>query len=268
LRSSVADYEVIRTLPASSSGQSRYLCRPPERLGSDEPVMVTELAVDASSWRDLVARLSVMARSPSPQLLRLLEAGPDHDQAGSGGYLASEAAPAGTAADLGRHEHVTLITAVAAAARGAHALHDAGVAHGAIDARSIVFTAHGPVLAPPSVGGPAGLVVRAKAWRDLVGLDPDLLRGEPPSRSTDLWALAATLHGLLSARPLYPDLHVAGEGEPVVTTMQRVLFTRPAVDPSLPGDLPDILSACFRPDPADRPATAGILADRLSEQLP
>ena len=48
LRSSVADYEVIRALPATGTGQARYLCQSPDRLFLDgASVWITELAVDA-----------------------------------------------------------------------------------------------------------------------------------------------------------------------------------------------------------------------------
>jgi serine/threonine protein kinase len=268
LRSSVADYEVIKTLPPNNLGQLRYLCQPPERFGLEEPVMVTELAVDASGWRDLAGHLSVLARTPSPHLLGLLEVGPDLDPHGAGVYLASEAALAGTAADAQPKEPRTSIAAVATAARGAHALHESGVAHGSIDPRAILFTGRGPVLAPPPLGGPPGVVARAKSWKDLVACDPGLLRGEQPSRASDLWSLAATLHALLSDRPLYPDIATARGAEPIVTTVQRVLFTRPEPDPALPHDLAEILSNCFAADPADRPATADQLADQLFGLLP
>ena len=62
MRSSVADYRVVEALPTTGTGQARYLCRAPERLELDEPtVMVTELAVDASGWRELIGNLSRLA---------------------------------------------------------------------------------------------------------------------------------------------------------------------------------------------------------------
>ncbi len=267
MRSSVADYEVIRALPASNFGQSRYLCRAPERFGLDEPVMVTELAVDASGWRELTGRLTTLSAIDSPHLLTLLEVGPDLDPEGAGVYLASESAPGGSAQEASRSDQRTLIAAVAAAARGADAMHAAGVAHGAIDASTILFTSRGPALSPPPMGGPAGVIARARGWKDLTVLDPDLLRGDLPSRSSDIWSLGATLHNLLSTRPLYADIRADGDAaEPVVTTMQRVLFTQPDVDPSLPPSVVAVLSRCFATDPADRLATAGELADELSRQ--
>jgi eukaryotic-like serine/threonine-protein kinase len=260
LRSSVADYEVIRGLPANGVGQARYLCRPPERLGVDDPVMITELAVDAAGWRELAAQLSRLAGVGSDRLLTLYEVGPDLDAQGAGVYLVYEAAPGGSADDPAYPlDGVGRVRAVAEAARGAHALHEAGIVHGSVGSGSIFLTPRGAVLGPPTFGRPPGEVARMRDWQSLVLLDPALLRGEDPSRSSDLWALAATLHGLLSPRPLYPGI----ASDPAVTAVQRVLFTRPEIDPALPADVADTLVVFLADDPGERPLTAEDLANRL-----
>jgi serine/threonine protein kinase len=261
LRSSVADYQVIRGLASTGAGQARYLCRPPDRLEvDDDAVMITELAVDASGWRELAGNLSRLAGVGSPHLLMLIEVGPDLDPQGAGVYLASECPPGGSLEEPTVPLDVAArVRAVAEGARGAHAMHEAGIPHGSIDRRSILLTARGAVLGPPALGGPPGLSARIGDWRDVAGLDPAILRGEQPSRGSDIWALAATLHGLVSSRPLYPDI----EGDPGVTAVQRVLFTRPEIDPALPGDLAKTLSACLADDPAERLSSADELADRL-----
>jgi serine/threonine protein kinase len=262
LRSSVADYEVIRALPATGTGQARYLCQPPDRLLLDgAPVWITELAVDASGWRELAMHLSRVAGVESAHLLTLIEVGPDLDPDGAGVYLATESAPGGSLDDpIDPLDEASHIRAIAEAARGAHALHEAGIAHGAIDSRSILLTGRGAVLGPPALGGPPGAVARMHDWRDVAVLDPALLRGEPPSRSSDVWALAATLHGLLSSRPLYQDV----EDDQQVTAVQRILFTRPEIDPALPAGLVDTLSACVVDNPGERLRAADELADRLA----
>jgi serine/threonine protein kinase len=261
LRASLADYEVIEALPPTASGQARFLCRAPERLRLDEATLtVTELAVDAAGWPDLTAALSRLVAVKSDRLLRLIEVGPDLDPAGAGVYLVSEAAAGGTLAAptkaLGPAEKVS---AVAGAAQGAHALHEGGLAHGAISPTSVFFTDRGAVLGPPPLGAASGVVTRYTDWRALATLDPELLRGEEASRSSDIWALAATLHGVLSERPLYPGL----EDDAPVTAAQRILFTRPEVDPSLPAEIAGVLTACLDPDPAARPVTAEEFSDRL-----
>jgi serine/threonine protein kinase len=262
LRTSVADYQVIRALPATGAGQVRYLCHAPERLGLDAAfVMITELAVDASGWRDLTAGLSRLAAVESAHLLPLIEVGPDLDQESPGVYLATEAATRGSTAEpaaaLDAHAN---IRAIAEVARGAHALHEAGIAHGSISSGSVLLTERGAVLAPPVLGGAPGVVVTIRDWRDVVVLDPALLRGEQPTRSSDIWALAATLHGLLSPAPLYAGI----DADPGVTAVQRILFSRPEIDSALPPGVADTLSACLADDPGERLLGADELADRLA----
>jgi hypothetical protein len=72
--------------------------------------------------------------------------------------------------------------------------------------------------------------------------------------------LAATLHGLLSSRPLYPGI----DEDPIVTAVQRILFTRPEVDAALPAEVAENLAACLADDPGERTLSADELADRLS----
>ena len=262
LRSSVADYRVVQGLPSTSTGLARYLCQAPDRLGLGEAnVMVTELAIDAAGWRELIGNLSRLSGVESPHLLRLIEVGPDLDPAGAGVYLVSEAAPGGSIGEpVESLDASARVKAVAEAARGAHMLHECGLAHGSIDSRSIFLTSRGGALGPPSLGGPPGVVTRMRDWRDVAPLDPALLRGEDPSRSSDIWALATTLHGLLSARPLYAAI----ESDPGVTAVQRVLFTRPEVDPALPAGIADSLAACLADDPGERLLSADEFADRLT----
>jgi serine/threonine protein kinase len=102
-------------------------------------------------------------------------------------------------------------------------------------------------------------VVRVHRWQDLDALDPDLLRGGPPTRATDVWGLAATLHQVCSGISLYPGL----EREQTVTGVQRVLFGSPEIASIIPDELAEVLEACFDADPANRPPTSLALAERL-----
>jgi serine/threonine protein kinase len=261
LRSAVADYEVIDDL-----GRGRYVAKAPPRLRLDAlgyggpRVAVTELAVGSSGWAELTSHLSRFAAVRSPHLLRLFEVGPDMDGAGSGVYLVTEEIQGGTlGAPAGALDLAAKIRAVAAAARGAHALHEAGVVHASINPSTIHLLDRGPVLGPGRAGAPAGRVVAMRDWRGLTLVDPDLLRGQPPSRSSDIWALAASLYALIGPAPLYPEMV---DDQPV-TAVQRVMFSRPEVSPETPGGLAGVFEACFDPDPALRPQTADELADRL-----
>jgi eukaryotic-like serine/threonine-protein kinase len=265
LRSSVADYEVLATVPGPGSA-ARYLCRAPERLDFEaDQVMVTEIPVDTSGWPALRELLGRFAAVDSDRLLAVIEIGPDPDSAGATCYLATETAPSGWLSEVGRDMAASeRIRTVADAARGAHALHEAGLAHGAISDKAIVLSERGGLLSPPSLDLPAGALTRVVDWRDVVTLDPNVLSGEESSRSSDIWSLGATLHLVLSTRSLYPGV---GD-DPPVTAVQRILFSRPQVDAELSPGVAALIEECLEPDPAARPSTAEEVADRLHAAAP
>lgn len=256
MRVSIADYEVVAPWGRSTG---RYVCRPPDRLARDEAVMVSELAVDAEGWQQLCDQLIRLASAPGGGLLELIEVGPD--LATGGVFLVTENPEGGTMAEPEEPgDERRRLDAVAAAARAAHSLHEAGLAHGAISPRSLLLTARGPVLDVPRLDSPPGRLLQVGAWPELVTVDPELLGGEAPSRGTDIWSLGATLHTLLTDRPLFPGIE---EDEPV-TAVQRVMLTRPEPDPALPSAVRELVEGCLAADPADRPTTARAVAERLA----
>jgi len=92
-------------------------------------------------------------------------------------------------------------------------------------------------------------------------LEPASVRGERATRATDIWALGATLHRVLTGHPIYPGL----TGTDVLADLRRVLNERPTVDPSLPAGVAALVTDCLAADPADRPATALDVANRLDQ---
>ena len=134
------------------------------------------------------------------------------------------------------------------------------MAHGNIHPSSILLTARGPVLDLPRVDAPVGEAIRIESWRQVECTDPELLRGEPPSRASDIWALGATLHHALSDRALFKGIE---EDEPV-TAVQRVMLSKPETAPDFGPGLRDLIVACLAADPADRPPTAQAFAGYLA----
>lgn len=256
VREWIADYQVVAPW-GSTSG--RYVCRPPRRLGRDGEVMVSEMAVDAEGWQQLCDSLLRLAGAPGEGLLQTFEVGPDLE--GEGVFVVTESAPGGSlAAPATPADDERRCQAVGAAARAAHAMHEVGLAHGSIRPASVLFSARGPVLDLPRLDAPAGHIVSARPWSDLVAVDPELLAGEAPSRASDIWSLGVTLHSVLTERPLFPGI----EGDEPVTAVQRVMFTRPEPDGSLPAPLLELITACLAADTADRPGTALEVAERLT----
>ena len=254
VRDSIADYQVLR--PWGPAG--RYVCRPPDRLGREGEVLVTELAVDAEGWQALCDQLIRLAGAAGPGLLELIEVGPDRVTGRA--FVVTETARSGMDEASGARQEADRLAALEQAARAAHGLHEVGLAHGRIHPGALLLTGRGPVLDLPRLDGPPGEVVRIGSWRELSCIDPDLLAGEGPSRASDIWALGATLHAALSDRSLYPGI----ESDEPVTAVQRVMFTRPETDPALPSGLRALVGACLAADPADRPPTALALAEKLA----
>lgn len=264
--SPVADYALLRPLDLRIWGAPAYECGPPSRLGLDGgEVTVVRFGVDGGGWMpawgDVEFALKTVAGVTSDHLLRLIEAGADRQ--GSGGYVVSESIRGSLAAPGPHRQESDLIRAIADAALGAHALHEAGVAHGAVNRASILFTDHGGVLAPPVPTLPPGVILAMSDWRDLVTYSPDVLAGQPPARTSDIWSLGATLHLVLSPRPLFAAI----ASEAPATGVQRILFTRPEVDPALPPPVAEVIASCLAPDPADRFSTAAEVAERLRQGL-
>lgn len=257
MRSSIADYEVIESVDRAGPGRTHYRCRPPARLGLATDVLVADLAVDDTNRAAVTDLISRMATVGDEHLLGFIEVGPDGG--GARTYLCCEEPLPDPVPGDSRPSVAEALGQTLAAALGTHALHGAGVAHGAISPSRIARTSRGPVLVPGRLDQPPGAVVEVTSWRELVTVDPDVVGGGAPSRSSDIWSLAATLHLLLSDSALYPGL----DGDQPVTAVQRVLFTRPEIDPAIPAPLRAIIAAGLEPDPADRPATALEMAEHL-----
>ncbi|WP_406631319.1 serine/threonine protein kinase [Amycolatopsis sp. WGS_07] len=162
---------------------------------------------------------------------------------------------------LGPADAAVLGHGVATALAGAHA---AGVVHGGVKPSNVLFRASGePVLAD------FGVALRQAFPRDPVEslefLAPETLRTETLDERTDLYGLGALLHLALTGRPPLPGRL----GEPVGERVLRLLRTPvPAIhEPGVPVELSTVVGRLLAPDPANRPADAGWVADRLGEMI-
>jgi hypothetical protein len=268
VRASIADYQVQEPWPRAG----RYVCQPPDRLGRHGPVLVIELRADAEGWPQLSEHLVRLASVPGGRLLEPIEVGPDLEtgrvflvtEPADPAWPADRTDPAGSDPERLVVTTADAVEALVVAARGAHDLHEVGLPHGSIHPDTILRAERGVVLDLPILDGPAGEVARTGPWSRLAATSPELLAGEPPSRRSDIWALGATLHMLLSPHPLFPGL----DGDEPVTAVQRIMFTRPEIDSSLPDAVSEVISACLAADGADRPPTAADVADRLAAAEP
>jgi serine/threonine protein kinase len=260
----IADYELQRPLGQGVTGQF-YLAHPPSRLGlgvGEVAVKVVRGPIGADPFKRVVNELRIFANTNSEYLVTLYDAGQEEGSL----YYAMQYYPGGSlAAPASRLDAPTVCAALADAARGAHALHEGGVAHRNIKPGNVLLAdgSRGRLsdLGLAKFMSPGQTVTRSGAVGEVEYLEPAAVRGERATRATDIWALGATLHRVLTGRPIYPGL----TGNDVLADLRRVLNERPTVDPNLPGGVARLVTDCLAVDPAERPATALDVANRLDE---
>jgi serine/threonine protein kinase len=255
----IADYEVVRLLGMGNHGRY-YLARPPARLGiADEYVALkvftaptTERAYELS-----VRELRVFAAVDSPYLVRVYDAVLADSFA-----LACEYLPLGSLANPARPvSRSEVLAAVCHAALAAHALHEAGLVHGDIKPANILLTPEGAKLTDLGLAqflAPGSTLTGMTQVESVEFVDPALLRGDRPSRATEVWALGASLHKALTGHGLYGEL----PGNSPLLAIRKVMFTAPVLSDSLAPEEAALLHDCLSPTEHRLP-TAAAVAERV-----
>ncbi|RFU20666.1 serine/threonine-protein kinase [Geodermatophilus marinus] len=255
----IADYQVVRVLGEGNNGRF-YLARPPARLGlPDEYVAVKVFSGThgEQAYERGVRELRAFAQVRSPYLVRVYDAVLQDSFLYAMEYcpLGSLAAPA---RPLGRRE---VLRAVAHASSALHALHEAGLTHGDLKPANILLTEEGGKLSDLGLARflTPGVTLTGMAGAASVEyLDPALLRGERPSRATEVFAIGATLHRTLTGNGLYGELP---DGEPLLA-IRKVMTATPAISPGMTPDEEALVRDCLAPV-GRRPPTALLVAQRL-----
>lgn len=260
-RAGIADYQFIRRLGAGNHGVF-YLANRPERLHIDADLVAVKVLTGSNSqdtFRRATRELAAFAAVRSPYLVTLYDAG----QQGDDLYYSMEYLPAGSLADgADSLRPGQVLGAVADAARAADALHEAGIAHNDIKPGNIMLHETGAKLSDLGLSQllTPGLTITGLGTAGSVEfLDPAIIRGEIPSRATDIYALGASLHRALTGTGLYGEL----PSDNTMVAMRRVLGHGPAVSENLPADVRAVIASAVDPDPQARPNTAAELADRI-----
>jgi eukaryotic-like serine/threonine-protein kinase len=261
----VADYVFLRELGRGEHSQV-YLARTPRRLGITlDTVAVKVLSLSGTDGFDAVAdELSLFAALGSSRLVPMYEVGMDAGVV----FYAMRQEPLGSlstpARGLSRREH---LLAVARAARGVHEMHEAGVAHRGIGPTNILLDKAGGVLAEPAIAHLlnsghtlSGLGTGARAGR-LEFIDPELMKGRPAGRASDIWALGVTLHLVLTGHGLFPALVSADP----FTAVRIYLRSHPEPGEDLTEGERAVVVAALHPDPARRFHTAEDFALAVEE---
>jgi eukaryotic-like serine/threonine-protein kinase len=262
----IADYEVVRPLGEGNHGHY-FVARPPARLGLDEELVTLKVFGDRvaeQAYDRGVRELRAFAAVRSEHLVRVYDAVLEDTF-----VYATEYFPLGTLAAPARElPRAAVLTALEHAARAAHALHEAGMAHGDINPMNVWLSEE----ADGSVGGKLsdlGLTRFLTPGNTMTGMgrpssveytDPDILAGAVPSRRTEVWSLGATAHRALTGTGLYGELP---DTQPLLA-IRRVLAKPAELAPDLDEADAALVRACLDPGQS-RLATAEQVADRLAE---
>ncbi len=149
---------------------------------------------------------------------------------------------------------------------GAHALHEAGIAHANITPSNILLGTRCAKLADASllaVLDPGRTTAGTRAGDSVDLTDPSILLGAVPSRASDVWSLGATLHRMLTGQSLFGVVPDVGETE----ALRHVIVAPARLGPSLSPAEARIIADCVAEDPVERPLTAEALASRLRSLL-
>ena len=258
----IADYKFLENLGEGNHG-SFYLARTPARLGLDNAfcaVKVLAQRASADSFRRMANELQLFASVGSEHLVQVFDAG----HQGGVLYYATEYHERGSLAS-GRNASfgaAAIMSAVADAARGAHALHEVGVAHRDIKPSNVLLGDHGAVL---SDLGLAQLLSRGATLTGmgpigtLAFMEPGVARGEEASRASDIWSLAATLLTALTGQGPFPNMPT----DNLIQALTHLLRERPVIPRAIDPGLHRLIVASLDPDRAARPATALEFAEQL-----
>jgi eukaryotic-like serine/threonine-protein kinase len=262
-RDGIADYKFVRQLGTGSHGVF-YLAYPPERLPvAAEFVAVKVLSGDSSqdAFRWAHRELAAFAAVSSPYLVTLYDAG----QQGGDLYYSMEYLRGGSVAVPEEPlDRSTALRAMAQAARATHALHEAGIAHRDIKPGNVLLYPGGAKLADlglSHVMRPGATVTRMGSAGDIGYLDPGLIRGDRPSRASDVFSLGATLHYAVAGEGLYGPLP---DDDPLLA-VRRVISHPPVISAHVDPDVREVIAWAIAPNPAERPVTALQLAERIEE---
>jgi eukaryotic-like serine/threonine-protein kinase len=269
----IADYEFVHLLGEGSHG-SFWLARCPARLGRAEPYVAIKTfahRADDADFQRLTSELQRYMQVGSPQLAELYDVGLQNDTL----YYAGRYFPDGSLAQPARpFTRASVLAAITDAALAAHALHEAGIAHRSIKPGNIYIDGDHAKL------GDIGLLQVLNPGQTITGLDhvgsieylaPELIQGQPASRATDLWALGATMHRVLTARSIYPDVPQGS----LLQALRYLVSQRPVLSDRLRDDEREMIELTLGADPAARPATAlefahgvGAIAEALAQAEP
>lgn len=259
----LGDYTIIR--PFSEGGHGRfYLADPPARLGLSDPVVIKVVTgAQDTGFRRFTRELKLFARVDSRHLVTLYDAGQHEDHF----FYSMEWCQGGTlAAPASELTRADTLRAVADAARAAHDLHEAGIAHRDLRPGNVLLRGDGSAclgdLGLAQFG--SGSVTSMAPMASIGFVDPKLITGDSASRASDIYSLGAILHWALTGKHIHPGI----DGADPMMAVRSVLRQPPHIERDLLSvDEADLILACTSANVEQRPTTALEVAN-LIESLP
>lgn len=224
-------------------------------------VLRPDLVGDTAS----LARLRAEARNASRVIHPNVAVVLDHGERDGTGFLVLEYVPGEPLSRLlGREGTVPahrLLPLLAQCARGLHAVHEAGVVHRDVKPSNVLITPDGTVKLTDfgvSLGtGQPALTAAGMVMGTAQYLAPELALGRPASPACDIYALGVVAYeALVGRRPFTGRTQVD-------IAMAHVDTPLPPLPDAVPAAVRDLVTAMLAKDPADRPATAADVAERM-----
>lgn len=260
----IADYQTRDSLGNGSHGQV-HRAMPPERLGLGTQLValkVFDRSTDPAEYSRVVEEVKVYAAAQKtcPQLAPMYDVGRHGERL----FLAMAFYPDGSlqsrAQGLSKEQVVSM---VADAARGAHALHEAGMVHREIKPANILITGeHDAVLADLGLAHVVspGQTVTGLGVSSLETMEPGLVRGEKSARASDIWSLGASLHWALTGQSVFAGMPDSS----LIAVLRHIMTASPTIaEDGIPQPVREVLQRCMEPDRMQRYGTALALAEDL-----
>jgi serine/threonine-protein kinase len=228
-------------------------------------VMRFELIEDPVFGRRFEQEARAASEVSEPHLVPVLEAG----QAEGRRYLASKYIPGGTLEDKLDEGPLDLGDTARYAqdvGAGLTALHEAGIVHRDLKPSNIIIDPQGTaMLTDFGLAKGRAYTVLTKPGQVMGTLDylaPELIKGEPASPATDIYALGCTIYECVAGQPPFADK------EGIQVGLAHVAEPPPDLSEfrdDLPPGFADAVLSALAKDPQQRPQTAVEYGRRLAE---
>jgi serine/threonine-protein kinase len=259
----LAHYRIVDRI--GSGGMGTVYRAQDEHLGRMVVLKVVheERVADETARQILLREARIACSVKHPNVASVFDVGESEGRI----FIVMEYVEGTTLSDAIRHHPLPVSTVVEYGAQIASALqavHDARIVHRDLKSGNIRITdaglvkvldfgiaAHEPMPSDAttsldSVYGPAGMFAGAPAY-----MAPELLRGEPPDRRSDIWALGVTLHEALTGEHPFVVGSLVAERLPELE--RAIAHDDPAGLPiSVPLSLRRVIARCLKKDPGQR----------------